>query len=118
MPNGAIASFVASDNCPFFDDDEPSKFLGSLAAHVLWDILLPHNNHVHALSLEDCSDLNGPADHFFGDAPLLHALVGVICGDTCGMRVNRGVGVESQEFSFSRSGFLTKTGYEWILETR
>lgn len=118
MTNGTLASLIAGDDRSFFDDDdEPNKFFGSLAAHVFWDVLLSHNDHVQALFLKDCSDLNGPTNHFFGDATLLHALIGVICDDAHGKAVARGVGVESHEFSFSRSGLRVKTGCEWILET-
>lgn len=115
VPDGALAALVTGDDRTSLDqDDEPGQFAGSLAAHGFGDVLFPDNHHVHSLLLKDGADLNGPVNHFFGDAALLHARIGVMRDGACRLRSGRGVGVVRHGFSFSRSRFRARRGCEWI----
>ena len=118
VPHRTLAALVTGDDRTSLDqDDEPGQFAGSLAAHGFGDVLFPDNDHVHALLLEDSADLNGTADHFFGDAALLHACIGVMRDGTRGLGRGRGEGVIRHGFSFSRLRFRARRGCERIWES-
>lgn len=103
VPNGALAALVTGDDRTSLDqDDKPSQFTGGLAAHGFGDVLFPDNHHIHSLLLEDGADLNGPVNHFFGDAALLHTRIGVMRDGTRGLHRGRGVGSVRHSFNFSR----------------
>ena len=106
VPNSGLAAFVTGDDRASLDqDDKPGQFSSGLAAHGFRDVLLPDNHHVHSLLLEDGADLNGPANHFFGDAALLHACIGVMRDGAFRLRRGGGEGVVHHGSVFPDQGF-------------